>query len=80
MRECRYGSTTLDLGIRWKWSASGPARFNQPGKALSTDWIGGRVGPRTGLDDVENAIFSVSLRESNPISSVFHSVNHRYTD
>jgi hypothetical protein len=31
-----------------EWSASRPARFT-PG----THWIGGWVGPRAGLDDVE---------------------------
>jgi hypothetical protein len=35
-----------------EWSASRPGRFT-PG----TQWIGGWVGPRTGLDDAEKRKF-----------------------
>jgi hypothetical protein len=38
------------------WSASRPGRFT-PGKCPGTHWIGGWVGPRAGLDDVENRKF-----------------------
>jgi hypothetical protein len=44
MRECRYSFTILDLD-RGEWSASSPCRYT-PG----THWIGGCMGPTTGLD------------------------------
>jgi hypothetical protein len=37
-------------------SGSSPARFNPGERAEGTHWIGGWVGPRTGLDDVEKRI------------------------
>jgi hypothetical protein len=40
-----------------EWSASRPGRFT-PG----THWIGGRVGPRAGLDDEEKRKFLTLLR------------------
>jgi hypothetical protein len=36
-----------------EWSASRPGRFTPIERASGTHWIGGWVGPRTGLDDVE---------------------------
>jgi hypothetical protein len=39
-------SLTLAL-LRGEWSASQPSRFT------STHWIGGGVGPRASLDDME---------------------------
>jgi hypothetical protein len=36
-----------------EWSASRPGRFTLRERAFGTHWIGGWVGPRTGLDDVE---------------------------
>jgi hypothetical protein len=33
-----------------EWSASRPGRYTLGEKAPSTRWIGGGVGPRTGLD------------------------------
>jgi hypothetical protein len=36
-----------------EWSASRPSRFTPGEIAPGTRWIGGWVGPRTGLDDVE---------------------------
>jgi hypothetical protein len=36
-----------------EWSASHPVRFNPGESAPGTHWIGGWVGPRTGLDHVE---------------------------
>jgi hypothetical protein len=36
-----------------EWSASRPCRFTPGERAPSTHWIGGWVGPRTSLDDVE---------------------------
>jgi hypothetical protein len=36
-----------------EWSASRSGRFTPGERAPGTDWIGGWVGPKTGLDDVE---------------------------
>jgi len=41
--------SALDEG---KWSASRPSRFTPEERIRSTHWIGGCVGPRTGLDAV----------------------------
>jgi hypothetical protein len=53
----------LDLGASWRWSASGPAALPPvPG-------IGGCVGPRTGLDDMEKITFlSLERFELRPLS------------
>jgi hypothetical protein len=40
-----------------EWSASRPGRFTLEGRAHGTQWIGGWVGPRAGLDDVEKRKF-----------------------
>jgi hypothetical protein len=40
-----------------EWSASHPGRFIPGKRAPGTHWIGGWVGPRAGLDDVENRKF-----------------------
>jgi hypothetical protein len=40
-----------------EWSASRPGRFTPGERAPGTHWIGGWVGPRTGLDDVERRKF-----------------------
>jgi hypothetical protein len=43
----------LDLGTRWRWVVSFTLRPLYPRKrAPRTHWIGGRVGPRAGLDAV----------------------------
>jgi hypothetical protein len=38
---------------RGEWSASLPGRFTPREEALSTHWIGGRVGPTAGLDKLK---------------------------
>jgi hypothetical protein len=38
-------------------SASRPGRFTPGERATDTNWIGGWVDPRAGLDDVENRKF-----------------------
>jgi hypothetical protein len=54
MGKWRYSSTILDLGTRWRRVLRFIPRPLYPqGKSPCTDWIGGWVGPRTGLDDVE---------------------------
>jgi hypothetical protein len=40
-----------------EWSASRPCRFTPGERGPGTRWIGGWVGPRTGLDDVEKNKF-----------------------
>jgi hypothetical protein len=37
-----------------EWSASRPGRFIPDGKAPGTHWKGGWLGPRAGLDDMED--------------------------
>jgi hypothetical protein len=43
--------------IGGEWSVSRPGRFTPEERAPGTHWIGGRVAPRAGLDDVENRKF-----------------------
>jgi hypothetical protein len=40
-----------------EWSISRPGRFSPRERAPFTHWIGGWVGPRAGLDDVEKRKF-----------------------
>jgi hypothetical protein len=40
-----------------EWSASRPGRFTSGERAPGTHWIGGWVGPRAGLDEVERGKF-----------------------
>jgi hypothetical protein len=47
----------LNLGTSWEWSASRPGRFIPGEKSPGTHSIGGRRGPRAGLDDVEKGKF-----------------------
>jgi hypothetical protein len=49
-----FMTSALDKG---EWSASRPGRFTPGERALGTHWIGGRVNPRAGLDDVEKRKF-----------------------
>jgi hypothetical protein len=39
--------------IGGEWSTSRLGRFTPGERASSTQWIGGWMGPRTGLDDME---------------------------
>jgi hypothetical protein len=44
----------LTLGlVGGKWSASHPILFTALERAPGTDWIGGWLGPRASLDDLE---------------------------
>jgi hypothetical protein len=47
---------TSDL-VEGKWSASRPSRFTSGETDPSTYWIGGWVGPRAGVDNVEKRHF-----------------------
>jgi hypothetical protein len=60
--------SALDGG---EWSASRPGRFTAGERAPGTHWIGGWVGPRAGLNDVEKRkIFDpTGTRTPTPLSS-----------
>jgi hypothetical protein len=47
----------LDRGTSWDWSASRPSRFSPGERAPGTQWIGGWVDPRAGLDDTKKRKF-----------------------
>jgi hypothetical protein len=50
-RERRYSCYSFStLGLDGEWPASRPGRTISPGKTPGTDWTGGWVGPRAGLD------------------------------
>jgi hypothetical protein len=58
-----FPASELDGG---EWPASRPCLFS-PGKRVpGTDWIGGWVDSRAGLDAVELRTISCHYRESNP--------------
>jgi hypothetical protein len=51
-----------------EWSASRPGRFTPEERAPGTQWIGGWVGPRAGLDDMEKRKFlTLSRLELRPL-------------
>jgi hypothetical protein len=52
-----------------EWSPSRPCRFTPGEKAPRTHWIGGWVGPRAGLDDMETILDPTGNRTPNPLSS-----------
>jgi hypothetical protein len=58
--------------IGGEWLASLSSRFNLGGRTPNTHWIGGWVGLRNGVDDVD--------RDSNSDPSVIQLVARRYTD
>jgi hypothetical protein len=49
-----------------EWSASRPGHFTPGERASGAHWIGGWVGPRAGLDDMENEN-SCPIREPRPL-------------
>jgi hypothetical protein len=62
MGEWRFSSTILTSALDGgEWSASRSCRFTP-----STNWIGGWVGPRAGLDATEKNKISCPCRETNP--------------
>jgi hypothetical protein len=65
--------------VRGEWSASLPGRFTPKERPPGTHWIGGWVGPRTGLDDVGKRKF-LPLPDSNSDPSGIQPVASRYTD
>jgi hypothetical protein len=56
-------TSTLDEG---EWSASHSSRFPSREKELGTRWIWDLVGPRAGLDAVEERRITCPCQESNP--------------
>jgi hypothetical protein len=50
---CTYQSFFASVLVGDEWSASRPNRFSLGKRAPHARWIGGWVGPRAGLDDVE---------------------------
>jgi hypothetical protein len=40
-----------------EWSASRPGRCTSGERAACTHWVGGSVGPKAGVDDVEKRKF-----------------------
>jgi hypothetical protein len=50
MKTCVFLTSAL---VGREWSASRPGRFTPGERAPGTHWIGGLVGPRASLDDVE---------------------------
>jgi hypothetical protein len=48
-----------------------PGRFTPVEGAPGTHWIGGWVGPKTGLGDVEKRDISHTCRQVNPSSPAF---------
>jgi hypothetical protein len=59
----------LDLGTRWRWSASRPSCFTPRERARGTQWIGGWVGLKAGLDTVVKKKNPSLFKDSNPRSS-----------
>jgi hypothetical protein len=60
-----------------EWSASRPGRFTNRERAPDIHWIGGWVGPRACLNDVEKRKF---LTPPGLELSVVQPVASRYTD
>jgi hypothetical protein len=69
MGEWRYSSSILELGTIWRWVV----RFTRPSlypgeSALSSHWMGGWMGPRTDLHDVEmKKIFPLPRLKLRPL-------------
>jgi hypothetical protein len=57
----------LNLGTRREWSASRAGRFTVEYRATGTHWIGGWVGPRAGLDAVQEAGLPVCAWTRTPV-------------
>jgi hypothetical protein len=63
----------------FEWSVSRPGRFTPWGRAPGTHWIGDRVDPRAGRDDVKKRkFFTLPGLELRP--SVVQPVASRYAD
>jgi hypothetical protein len=61
----------VDLGTRWGWSALRPGLFIPRERAPGSQWIGGWLGRRTGLDVVEKRkIPSTCQKHINEVASI----------
>jgi hypothetical protein len=59
----------LNLVTRWRWVVSFTPRYFAPReRSPGTDWLGGWVGPRAGLDTVVKIKIPSLCRDSNPHS------------
>jgi hypothetical protein len=67
MGEWRYSFTVLDLDTSWMWVVSFTPWERDPG----TQWRGGRVDTRFGLDSVEKQV----LHPDRPVRSPWHPVD-----
>jgi hypothetical protein len=72
-----YGGVTSAL-VGGEWSTSRPGRFTPGEGAPSTCWMGGWVGPRADLDNVEKILDPTGTPNSDP--PVVQPVTSRYTD
>jgi hypothetical protein len=61
-----------------EWSASYPGRFTP--RTPSIDWIGGRVGPRVGPDDMKRRKKFFPYRDLNSHPSTVQPVANHYFD
>jgi hypothetical protein len=62
---------------RGEWLATRPGRFTPGEGALSTHWIGGWVGPRTGIDDLKKGKFlTLPGLELRPLGHLVRSQSH----
>jgi hypothetical protein len=59
----------ISVLIGGEWSASRPRRFTLVEGAHRTHWIGGRVGPRFGLDDkAKRKLLTLLTRTPTPVA------------
>jgi hypothetical protein len=63
MGEWKYSATILDLGTKWRLVV---CQFTPGDRAPGTHWIGGWMGPITGLDALYERKISCPFGESNP--------------
>jgi hypothetical protein len=66
--------------VEVEWSASRLGRCTPEKTAPGTNWIGGWVGPRAGLNDRERRKFLTLPGLFNPDPSVVQPVGSPYTD
>jgi hypothetical protein len=71
--EWSYSSAILVLGARWRCDElHAPAALPPKERSPGTHWLGGRVGPRVGLDAVEKR--EKSCTAGNQTRAVLRSV------